>query len=195
MEIAMRIQSLNYKIENSMRAVVYTFAPKGMKALTKQRRRWYFGMIHNLKKYRKMFGKQYGELGLLVLPVAIISILTVIIISSYAISKAVRGWYGQIKLYSTINFDFINNINLQGDLLLISVYRILSEGIVIYGAIFFIIAITMLIFINKRIKSIDKPIGVLLNYIFFMFFYSILFSFWWILSGMYSIFRKDISWR
>jgi len=194
MEIALRIQSNHYKIENSPRAVVYTVSPNKFLALTKQRRRWYFGMIKNLMKYKHLFSKKYGELGILVLPFAIISILSVIIVTTYTITRTINNFSDQINLYSTIGFDFINNFNLQTNLLYLSFYKTITEGIVLFGAFFFVSSVIMLAFINRKIKSDDKTSTVIFNYIPFMLLYAVLFSFWWIVSIIYSIFSREIEW-
>jgi len=194
LEIAMRIQSLHYKIQNAPRALVYTIAPKGLGLLTKQRRRWYFGMISNLRTYKRLFSREYGMLGVFVLPLSIVSIVTVVIISSYTVIKILSDWTKQINLYSAVGFDFINNLNLQWYLFSLTFYRVISENIVLFSVFFILLTITMLQIINKKVGSIDRPISIFISYGFFMLFYGILFSAWWIMAWIYSRFTKEISW-
>ena len=68
LELALRIQSKNFLIENSVDANVYTVGPKNFKQLFNQRMRWYLGLMSNLLKYKSLFGKKYGDLGIFVLP-------------------------------------------------------------------------------------------------------------------------------
>ena len=194
MEIALRIQSLNYKIENSPRSVVYTLAPKNFLPLLKQRRRWYFGFIRNFIDYKFIIGKKYGELGLFILPLAIISILSTMIIKRYYIIKSIIDTINQVQLYSYIGFDFINNLEFKSYLLTLNLYRVFSEGILIFGIFFFVTTLIMLLIVNKKIVSIDKPISTFISYIFFIFLYSLLFTFWWGVSIIYSISHRRINW-
>jgi biofilm PGA synthesis N-glycosyltransferase PgaC len=194
LEIAMRIQSLQYKIQNSMKSLVYTIAPNTLRTLTRQRRRWYFGMIYNLRKYRHLFSRKYGELGLIVLPLSIISILTVVAITSYTLIKILSDWTNTLNLYSTIGFDFINNLNFQWYILNLSFFKIISENIVIFSVFFILLSVVMLQIINKHVKSKDTSTSIFLSYGIFLIFYGMLFSAWWVMAWIYSRFKKEIKW-
>lgn len=76
MEMALRIQKAGYEIENSPRARVYTKAPKTIPTLIKQRVRWTTGFLRNmLGEYRGMImNRNYGTLGMLMLPSAILAV-------------------------------------------------------------------------------------------------------------------------
>jgi cellulose synthase/poly-beta-1,6-N-acetylglucosamine synthase-like glycosyltransferase len=76
MEMALRIQQAGYGIENAMHARVYTKAPNTLPKLLKQRTRWTSGFLRNvLGEYRGLIGnQQYGALGVLMLPTALIAI-------------------------------------------------------------------------------------------------------------------------
>ncbi len=78
MEMALRIQHAGYGIENAPRARVYTKAPATISALIKQRTRWITGFLRNiLGEYRGLIGnRRHGVLGLLVLPTALLSIMS-----------------------------------------------------------------------------------------------------------------------
>lgn len=85
-EIAMRIQSHNYKIRSSLDASVYTEAPATFAELLKQRTRWHRGGLHNAAKYSKLMGFEYGDLGVIVMPlglIAVAAIFAVLFISGY----------------------------------------------------------------------------------------------------------------
>lgn len=74
MEIALRLQEKGYEIVNNPLVNVRTSAPKTLRALFKQRVRWSYGFLRNAFDYRHMLGnKRYGNLGLIVLPAALIS--------------------------------------------------------------------------------------------------------------------------
>ncbi len=76
MEMALRLQREGYEIENAPRARVYTKTPNTLTKLVKQRTRWTAGFLRNiLGEYRSLIGnRQRGALGMLVLPSAIISV-------------------------------------------------------------------------------------------------------------------------
>ncbi|MFH0971587.1 MAG: glycosyltransferase [Candidatus Micrarchaeota archaeon] len=84
-EMAMRIQSYNYKIESSMSAVVYTEAPSTLRSLVNQRVRWHRGGIRNILKHHYLVSPKYGDFGMFVMPVAILSTLLVFAVFLIAI--------------------------------------------------------------------------------------------------------------
>jgi cellulose synthase/poly-beta-1,6-N-acetylglucosamine synthase-like glycosyltransferase len=78
MEMALRIQHAGYDIENAPHARVYTKAPATVRGLIKQRTRWISGFLRNiLGEYRSLIGsRRHGALGMLVLPTALIAIVS-----------------------------------------------------------------------------------------------------------------------
>lgn len=75
LEMAMRLQDARYLIANAPAATVYTGTPRTLMALFRQRVRWTYGFLRNSLEYRHMFGnRKYGNLGIIVLPTALISI-------------------------------------------------------------------------------------------------------------------------
>ncbi len=82
MEMALRLQQAGYRIENAPRARVYTKSPKTISSLIKQRTRWTTGFLRNvLNDYRGLIGnRRYGALGMIVLPLGLVSIGSGIII-------------------------------------------------------------------------------------------------------------------
>lgn len=85
-EMAMRIQSHNYRIRSSMDASVYTEVPADFLSLLSQRTRWHRGGLHNAAKYTNLIGPAYGDLGMVVLPlglIAVAALFAVIFVSIY----------------------------------------------------------------------------------------------------------------
>lgn len=79
MELAMRMQTKGHRIANAPAATVYTATPKTLASLSRQRIRWTYGFVRNIADYRFMFGNRaYGNLGLIILPTALVSIVTCI---------------------------------------------------------------------------------------------------------------------
>ena len=75
MEMALRMQHAGHLIANAPNAVVHTATPATLRGLFRQRVRWTYGWLRNAVDYRYMLGnKRFGNLGLIILPSAIISI-------------------------------------------------------------------------------------------------------------------------
>jgi len=75
MEMALRMQKAGYLIANAPGAVVHTATPLTVRHLFKQRVRWTYGFLRNAFDYRSMIGNRaYGNLGIIILPISLISI-------------------------------------------------------------------------------------------------------------------------
>ena len=87
MEMALRLQQEGYSIENAPRARVYTKSPDTVAKLVKQRTRWTTGFLRNvLGEYRGLiWNREHRALGMLVLPCAIIAVISGILLFSLAI--------------------------------------------------------------------------------------------------------------
>ena len=87
-EIALRIQSHNYKIRSSLTAEVYTEPPDNMRDLLRQRVRWQRGGIRNYWAYRSLIRPEYGDFGMFFVPmnfVALASFFTTFFLLIYTI--------------------------------------------------------------------------------------------------------------
>ena len=79
MEMALRIQQAGHLIGNAPKAVVHTGTPAHLRGLFRQRVRWTYGWLRNAFDYRSMIGnKRYGNLSIIILPSALISVATAI---------------------------------------------------------------------------------------------------------------------
>jgi peptidoglycan-N-acetylglucosamine deacetylase len=75
MEMALRIKSRGFLIKNSSESHVFTITPSTINGLYKQRVRWTYGFIRNIFEYRHLLMKRnYGAMGILILPFSTISI-------------------------------------------------------------------------------------------------------------------------
>ncbi len=92
LEIAVRMQFNNMKIVYGNNVRIYTFGMKTLKTLLKQRVRWTYAFIMNMKDYRAMlFNPKYGHLGLFILPIAILGIILAIILTPIAIVQIFKS--------------------------------------------------------------------------------------------------------
>lgn len=108
MEMALRIQKAGYGIENAPRARVYTNAPATIGALLKQRTRWISGFLRNiLGEYRDLIGsRRHGALGMLVLPSALIAIMSGIALFVLMLFLFARNTLTAISIRAGIPFSY-----------------------------------------------------------------------------------------
>ncbi len=106
-EIALRMQKNGMRLAHAHTAIVYTVPPKTIRKLLKQRVRWSQGFIENAKDYREMFfRKQYGNVGMLILPMASISIISVVFVSIVSILGILQSLTTTFVRIQTIGFDY-----------------------------------------------------------------------------------------
>lgn len=79
-EMAMRIQSHNYKIRSSLDAEVFTEVPTDFGALLRQRTRWHRGGLRNAIKYLNLVGPKYGDLGMFVMPLGFVAVIAIFLV-------------------------------------------------------------------------------------------------------------------
>lgn len=130
-EIAYRLQANQYKITQSPQAKVYTNAPKTIKELYYQRKRWYYGGMQCLNNYKKLiFNPKYGDFGMFQLPlnltfylIAIIGITAVL----YTNLKPLKTLWTTLTLTGFDIITHLKNITFNIDLLAINpIYILLS---------------------------------------------------------------------
>lgn len=166
-DIALRMQKNHYKIVHAHSAIVYTIAPNKLRPLLKQRVRWSYGFIKNAFDYREMFFKpQYGNLGMFILPMASISVASVISVSTIAVIHFLQSFIETLVRIQTVGLDLnLSHINFDwfyintqiialitaatflGSLFIILTSRKMSEGhmriswdLIIYMTLYIVIA-------------------------------------------------------
>ncbi len=126
-EIAYRIQENNYRIVQSDRGDVYTTAPKNLRDLYRQRKRWYKGSWLTFNKYRGiMLDRKYGDFGFFLMPNTLFGLLScffmLVFFAAYVLSPIfeilrhiyMAGFY--IKLGGYINLgDMVSNFIFSTD--------------------------------------------------------------------------------
>jgi cellulose synthase/poly-beta-1,6-N-acetylglucosamine synthase-like glycosyltransferase len=185
-EIALRIQSNNYRIENSVNAHVYTSGLKSFKSLNRQRLRWYSGFIKNTLDYKHLFGKKYGNLGVVFLPLAYLSVFIVLTSLAYQIVKLLISSYGKLRIAFLSNFDIFRwSFNFDsffmdvGPVALIAVVSTLLMLVVVYHAL---------------ILSRKKENTLFLSILCFILVYYFLYAYWWVSSIFAVVFKKKVRW-
>lgn len=107
MEMALRLQANQYAIKNAADAFVWTIAPKNMRDLFSQRRRWYQGLLQNSLKYRRLFfNRKYGDFGLM-MPMNVLSViilLTTTVLFTYYLLEPIIDNFFKLAL---VDFDVL----------------------------------------------------------------------------------------
>lgn len=154
-EIALRIQSHNYKIRSSLTAEVYTEPPTKMQELFKQRIRWQRGGFRNYWQYKFMIKKEYGDFGLYSVPMQFATIVVFF-------ALVVLMLYSLISMPYYFKFIWLDALTM-------------SFNIVTFVAIFLFVVTN--IFLYVAVKSFDNE-KVKLRYIF-----SFIFFYWYLMLG------------
>ncbi len=186
MEMALRLQSHRMKIENAHTAFVYTISPKSPRALYKQRVRWVSGFLMNaVYNYRFMFlSRKHGNLGLLVLPFAFISIFIALFFTILYIRSILHFIYERYIQYLALgfhphlgfgNFDWFS-VDLS--------FRILIIYVLFFAMIFFIL---------MGVRMAKKRISF--SVLYFLALYGFIAPFWLARSLFNLITAKDTHWR
>ena len=187
-EIALRIQSLGYDIENAVDASVYAVAMPTFKTTKNQRVRWYKGFIENTQKYKHiLFSKKYGNLGLFVMPSAFLSILLAMVIVTYSAYTLFSNNYQRLVNLYNVNFDIWKMIEIRWD-----AFYLNQSPLMIIGLISLALGITM-VYLAKRMSSEKQSLTFC--YLLFMFLYLPLYAYWWATAIHAKVADKDVGWR
>lgn len=185
MEIALRMQSKHYRIENAHTAHVYTVAPKTIPSLYKQRVRWAYGFLKNVSDYRFMlFNKEYGHLGMLTLPFAIISIIGAVYMTGFVIVHVVKYILEKIVKFQTVGIEWGR---IQFDWFFLN-----TQSLPILTSVALIV--TLLILFNGK-KLSEGTMRPSRDILYFLLFYGFLAPLW-LTKALYNVaFSKKSSWR
>ena len=185
-EIALRIQTENLRIENCVDAYVYTHGPSKFVPLRKQRIRWYRGFLENVIDYKQLFGRKHGNLGLFVLPMSFVSVALIISLASYNIGLMLKNWYLSFKNLMAINFDVTNLQWFRFDLFFMNTKPVAVVGF--FGLFMALCLVIITKFLSREKKSILK------SYVYFFLFYWVLFAYWWSLAIIQKLTNKKTTW-
>lgn len=184
-EVALRIQSYDYLIENATDAYVYTHGPNSWKGLYRQRLRWYHGFLSNVWDYRHLFSRKHGNLGLFILPMSFISLAMLSLVISYTLFKTANTTIQNFYNYWLIGFDVWEIVELNFDLFFLNMSPVMLLGIVT-----FMLSVTMLL-ISRHYSGESK---VAFSFVCFMLLYSWLYVFWWSAAFAHKILKRPVTW-
>jgi cellulose synthase/poly-beta-1,6-N-acetylglucosamine synthase-like glycosyltransferase len=188
MELAMRMQKNRYRIVNSHRAHVYTVAPAKLGALVKQRVRWTYGFLNNALDYREMFFKrQYGHIGIFILPIATLSVFATLLATGnmlWRIADKVSDW---ILKYQTVGFRFrlpdVSSFN----------WYFLNTGVISFITLSVIMLTLAILFLALRMANGRAEFSKALLY--YLTLYVLIVPIWLAKAVFSTVFRRNITWR
>lgn len=185
-EVALRIQSNHFIIENSANAYSYTVAPSKFNPLFKQRLRWYVGFLNNIWDYKHLFSRRYGTLGLFYLPSAFLSIFFVASLVFYSLKILFNNAYTGLINLKSINFDIFKLINFKID------WFYLAPSTVVLVTILSLLIAIMAIYVARVISSDKEKIAS--RFLLSALFYAYLYTLWWLVSFAYKATGKKLTW-
>ena len=186
-EVALRIQTLNYEIENCADAYVYTVGPKSWRGLWNQRVRWYSGFIRNIEDYRHLISPRHGVLGAVVIPSAFISILLVFGGVIYFAMSTITQLTNQYVYLRAGGYDFFSGWNWSFDTFFINV-----NSIAALGAIAFIVSAIIILTAKREAKENNS---IIIPYVWFILTYWALYAVWWAAAIWARLRKEKVSWR
>jgi cellulose synthase/poly-beta-1,6-N-acetylglucosamine synthase-like glycosyltransferase len=184
-EIALRIQSKGYHIENTLHALVYTVAPKTFLSLLKQRLRWYYGFIMNVEKYKHLFHVKTGNLGIIIMPAAFVSIFLIIFSLGYTLFKFLESLLHFFSDIIALGWEYFRLFTFK-----IDIFTLLDE-VTILVIVTLLISAVIIVLANKMSHK-NKYIAV--RFVVFSLFYWILFGFWWFMAFMCRFTGRKLNW-
>lgn len=159
LEMCLRLQQLHKKITNEPNAIVYTKTPKTLHQLFRQRLRWTYGFLRNAVDYQKLFlNPKYGTLGMLVLPMSLISLFSAVFLFSSLIWNTLVFVAREFTRFKTVG---ISAPAVQFDVFFINTSSIITITIAL------VVLTLILMSLGKRLArdsylSFDMPIYLLL---------------------------------
>jgi cellulose synthase/poly-beta-1,6-N-acetylglucosamine synthase-like glycosyltransferase len=186
-QIALRMQKNGFKIAHAHEAIVYTVPPETVKKLLKQRVRWSYGFIKNAYDFRDMiFNKKYGNVGMLILPMACISIVSVLFVSSVSIYSIIDGLVNWFVRVQTVG------LNLHPGLPNFELFYVNTEIIALVGVVVAIGSILMIL-MSKRMSENKLDLG--LDLIYYLSLYMFIAPLWIGKAAWNAIFSVKTTWR
>jgi len=187
LEIALRMQAHHMKIANAHNARVYTVAPDTLKKLYKQRLRWTFGFIKNVIDYKFIFfRKQYGNLGIFILPMASVSIISGIYLIGMTFFNAGQSMMHSIEKFITVGFSpHLPSFSFD-------IFSINTEFIALAGSIAFI-GTFLMVLVSRRMSEGKLSFGM--DLVYFLTLYTFIAPLWLTKAVFNAIFSVKTTWR
>lgn len=186
-EIALRMQKNGFKIAHAHKAFVYTVPPNSFGKLITQRTRWSHGFLKNAMDYRDLFfKKEYGNLGAFILPMASLSFISVLFLTSITVINIFNIAIQKFTEISTIG------LNLRFDGFKFDWFYLNTEVVSIIGLLAVTGTITMLT-ISRKMS--EKKVRFGMDLIYFLTLYIFIAPIWMAKAAFNALFGMKVKWR
>lgn len=185
MELGLRLQNAGWMIANEPLATVRTATPETLRALVRQRVRWSYGFLKNIFDYRHMMGNpKYGNLGLLILPTALLSFIAALYFAArimWSLASSIIETISHIALmglgpWNPSDFLFFFNTSF----LWLIVYAMLILTIIL-------ISVGSFLSTGKHHPPVSTPVFLIL--------YGFLVPIWLGIALVRAVFNSGVRWR
>lgn len=185
MEFALRMQSHHMRIRNAHRAKVHTSAPGTLYKLYRQRLRWSYGTMKNTLDYRFMiFRKEYGILGMIVLPLSFFGVFVLLYNFSFVIFHSINRALEQFTEWSIVGISFsfpkFDSFFFNTDFMVILAYILLGLGLFI---------------IWQGVRLAEGKFRPSMGILYFIVLYAIVAPLWFFRAVLNIIFSQGTKWR
>lgn len=192
-DLAFNILSRGHRIENALSAVVFTEAPKKLRALFRQRMRWFRGGIMVTKKYQSLlFNPKLGDFGVFIFPfVFVISGILLFIFLVRALFLLVLAAFNQlINIYSLFLLHEFNLAVFSPPLSDIT-FLFTKEAILFVPLLLVSLALLLLCFHHspQKLRKRDS-----LDLMLYLFYWGFMMSTWWVYALLLELFNTPRKW-
>jgi cellulose synthase/poly-beta-1,6-N-acetylglucosamine synthase-like glycosyltransferase len=186
MEIAYRLQKEGYKIKCCLTTQVHTEVPRDLKALYRQRKRWYTGALQTVAKHKDViFNTELGVFGFFI-PYNFSLILLGVLLFVFSLGLSIYNSIKNLAMFRLTGFNFLSHLEINLDpLKIFNIYSLL---------IFFSFVATLfmtLFGLGVLKKDIKKSFTGFIGFLYLF----ILYQVFWISSIYAFIFRRKVQWR
>ncbi|MES3004513.1 MAG: glycosyltransferase family 2 protein [Patescibacteria group bacterium] len=186
-EIALRMQKNGFKIAHAHKAFVYTVPPNSFGRLLTQRTRWSHGFLKNAMDYKELFfKKEYGNLGAFILPMASISFVSVLFLTTVTVINIINMGIQKFNEISTIGFNW------SFDGIKFDWFYLNTEVVSIIGLVALSGTLAML---TASRKMSEKKVRFGMDLIYFLTLYIFIAPIWMAKAAFNAIFGMKVKWR
>jgi len=190
LEIAFRLLKHRYKVKCCLTAEVTTVCPDSLKALFKQRIRQNLGFLQGIMVHRELLSPKYGDLGLFVLPINILTPFLLIISFGYIMANIIAGFINNAYLVSKVGADILISKAFENLL----TFRFIYSDLFYLATIVSILGWILFLILRKHCKSFLHTIEDIIIYLIYITISGFLYTTFWIVT-FYRFSRKKIVWE
>ena len=196
LEMALRLQDKHYKLKQCLDATVYTKTPPNLKALVKQRVRWYQGTLLNVADYKHMLlNKRFEDFGVFHLPSVALGGFFLFLGVIAALYLTIKTTFNTIKRWYLTDFDFMTYLtSYQFEINLLdwnwqNIFSLTVLLVLLYVFVYLAFAG------NKERLSIFRSIKYSLMFLYYFIVYRFIIAYIWLIITYKLIFRKANKWE